>query len=221
MIRDIKQTEKIVDLLLQSKSININVDNPFTFTSGRKSPVYVDIRNLISYPEIRKEILNFSFEYLTTNGILSQCDVVCGGETAGIPFAAWISHMANLPMSYVRKQPKGFGKNKLIEGADVRNKKVLLVEDLITDGGSKSGFINSIRQNGGSVEHLFVIFHYDTFPEAIEMLELGGIKLHSLATWWNVLEYLKKQEIYSKNLLLEIENFLRFPEKWSTDRGGK
>jgi len=121
-----------------------------------------------------------------------QLDAVAGGETAGIPVAAWMADRLDLPMLYVRKQAKGFGRNAQIEGHLTEGQRVLLVEDMTSDGRSKINFCNALRQAGGKVEHVFVVFFYDIFPEAPGIMHELGVTLHALATWWDVLDVAKK-----------------------------
>src|SRR5690606_33840608 len=117
-----------------------------------------------------------------------------GGETAGIPFAAWLSERLALPMVYVRKKPKGFGRNAQIEGTFPEGARVLLVEDLATDGGSKLAFIEALRTAGAEVAHCFVVFHYGIFPQSTASLAAQGVALHGLATWWDVLAVAEETE---------------------------
>ena len=114
-----------------------------------------------------------------------------GGETAGIPFAAWMADRLALPMQYVRKKPKGFGRNAQIEGHLEPGQRVLLVEDLTTDGRSKVNFCNALREAGATVEHIFVVFFYGIYPESKKILADLDITLHHLCTWWDVLEFAK------------------------------
>ena len=125
----------------------------------------------------------------------NKIDVVAGGETAGIPFAAFLAALAKKPMIYVRKQPKGFGRMAQIEGDLKPGKRVLLVEDLATDGGSKLVFIEALKKAEAKVTDCFVIFHYGIFPQSIEMLAAGGVKLHALATWWDALEAAREAQV--------------------------
>ncbi len=149
-----------------------------------------------------------------------RLDAVAGGETAGIPFGAWIAERLDLPMLYVRKKPKGFGRNALIEGKIVEGARVLLVEDLATDGKSKLHFVNGLREAGCQVAHSFVVFHYGIFPESVTALAKEGVALHGLATWWNVLEEAQAQKAYSENDLAEVRKFLENPADWSYAHGG-
>ena len=175
-------------LLLEIEAIHCRPDNPYIFTSGRASPVYIDCRKLISFPEARAKIMSHALKMIDKTIGWNKIDVVAGGETAGIPFAAFLAALAKKPMIYVRKQPKGFGRMAQIEGDLKPGKRVLLVEDLATDGGSKLVFIEALKKAEAKVTDCFVIFHYGIFPQSVEMLAAGGVKLHALATWWDALE---------------------------------
>ena len=141
-------------LLLEIEAIHCRPDNPYIFTSGRASPVYIDCRKLISYPEARAKIMSHALKAIDREIGWSKIDVVAGGETAGIPFAAFLAALAKKPMIYVRKQPKGFGRMAQIEGDLKPGKRVLLVEDLATDGGSKLVFIEALKKAEAKVDRL-------------------------------------------------------------------
>src|SRR5207247_1778752 len=110
--------ETTAKMLLEVKAVLFFQDRPFVFTSGWASPVYIDCRKLIFYPRIRAQLVDFAVTTLARDVGFEQFDVVAGGETAGIPYAAWLAERLGLPMQYVRKKPKGFGRNAQIEGAD-------------------------------------------------------------------------------------------------------
>ena len=120
-------------------------EDPFTFTSGLRSPVYIDCRRLISFPRARTKLMDLGAELIERHAGYEGLDAIAGGETAGIPFAAWIADRLSLPMLYVRKQPKGFGRNAQIEGELRDEARVLLVEDLASEGTSKLNFVRAIR----------------------------------------------------------------------------
>ena len=122
--------EIAANILLEIEAVHIRPETPFTFTSGRLSPVYVDCRKIISFPRARAQLMDMGVELLAQVAGLEQFDAVAGGETAGIPFAAWIAERLGLPMLYIRKKPKGFGRNARIEGELRPGQRVLLVEDL-------------------------------------------------------------------------------------------
>jgi len=193
-------------ILIDIKAINFNLNNPFTLTSGRKSPVYVDCRRIISYPKERNKILTFMQNYILKNKI--EFDLIAGGETAGIPYAAFLSERLNKPMIYIRKKQKGFGKNSQIEGYYKKNQKSILIEDLATDGGSKIKFVESMRENKIKINDTFVIFYYDTFKEEESQLKKLNIKIHFLCSWYHVLKIVKKEGILNNKDILEVENFL-------------
>ena len=216
MLTDREIALKTARILLDIGAINVNPDNPFTLTSGRKSPVYIDCRKIISFPAERKEITGYAIEVLKAAGALDRLDMVAGGETAGIAYAAWIADRLNLPMLYVRKKPKGFGRMAQIEGAmEKEGKRVILIEDLATDGGSKIAFCEVLRKAGATVTDAFSIFYYGIYPNSREMLKEAGIKLHFLTTWWQVLEVAKEKNSFTKEALSELENFLVAPDSWS------
>src|SRR3982750_2027577 len=161
-------------MLLEVKAVLFFEDKPFIFTSGWASPVYIDCRKLIFYPRIRRQLVDFAMATIARDAGFEQFDVVAGGETAGIPYAAWIADRLGLPMQYVRKKPKGFGRNAQIEGDIREGARPLLVEDLTTDGGSKINFVKALRGAGAVVDHVFVTFYYDIYPESKKILsELG------------------------------------------------
>ena len=151
---------------------------------------------------------------------MSGIDAVIGGETAGIPFAAWIADKLSLPMNYVRKKPKGFGRDAQIEGAPIVGKRALLVEDLTTDGGSKIRFVEAMRKAGAEVNDTIVLFYYDIFPEAQENLKKIDLNLHYLATWRDVLEVSKRNGYFDTATLAGVESFLDDPLTWSGKNGG-
>jgi len=142
--------------LIEVEAVLVNTDKPFITTAGWASPVYIDMRRIISFPRLRRRLVDFATQTIERDIGYESLDVVAGGETAGIPFAAWISDSLMLPMQYVRKKPKGFGRNARIEGHIADNGRVLLVEDLATDGGSKKDFVQALRESGQRCNDVFV-----------------------------------------------------------------
>jgi orotate phosphoribosyltransferase len=178
--------QKIANILLSIGCVNINFKNKFILTSGKKSPVYVDCRKLVSFPKEREIIINEMSKQI--KDIYKGEIIVAGGETAGIPYSSFISQKLKLPMVYVRKQPKGFGKGKLIEGEFRKKSKSILIEDMATDGGSKIHFINSMRKAHLSVKDIFVVFFYDIYPSAKANMKKMRVNLNYLASWKDILE---------------------------------
>ncbi|MFP3383815.1 orotate phosphoribosyltransferase [Tritonibacter sp. SIMBA_163] len=201
-------------MLLEIGAVNFNTDEPYTLASGLPSPSYIDCRKLISFPRIRSTLMDFMAVTVMRNAGFEAFDNIAGGETAGIPFAALVAERLALPMTYVRKKPKGYGKNARIEGAMNEGERVLLVEDLTTDGGSKLSFVDAIRETGATCGHTAVIFYYDIFPETTKTLGDHGVELHHLCTWWDVLAEARAQASFSTQTLDEVEKFLHDPRGW-------
>ena len=178
--------QKVADLLLRIGSVNINFKKQFTLTSGKKSPVYVDCRKLISYPEERNVIINEMAKQIRKK--YKNTVLLAGGETAGIPYSSFLCQKLKLPMIYVRKQPKGFGKGKLIEGNFKSKSSSILIEDMATDGGSKIHFIQSMRKSKLIVKDIFVIFFYDIYPSAKKNIKKMNVNLNYLTSWNEILE---------------------------------
>ena len=212
--------ELTAKMLLEVEAVRFFQDKPFIFTSGLASPVYTDCRRPISFPRIRNALMDFGASTLARDVGFEAFDAVAGGETAGIAYAAWMSDRLGLPMQYVRKQPKGFGRNAQIEGEVKPGSRVLLVEDMTTDGGSKVNFINALRKAGVLCEHAFVVFYYDIFPEGLKLLSDLGVTHHALATWWDVLAVAKASGKFDSGKLNEVEAFMRDPRGWSKAHGG-
>ena len=197
---------KSAKILLDIKAINFRPKKPFKLTSGKLSPVYVDCRKIISHLKERRLIINMGSKLIKKKINLNNIDYIAGGETAGIPYASWISEKLNKPMIYIRKKPKGFGKLSQIEG-EIKNKsRVLLIEDLSTDGKSKINFCNAIKKAGGKIKDIFVIFNYDVYPDTI--LKQNKLILHFLTNWKFVIKHLKKKKNFKNEEILAIEKFL-------------
>lgn len=206
-------------MLLEIKAVDFNAEQPFTYASGKKGPTYVDCRRIISFPRVRQTLLDFMASTVMRDAGFEVFDNVAGGETAGIPFAAMVAERLGLPMTYVRKKPKGYGRNARIEGVMTEGQRVLLVEDLTTDGGSKLSFVNAIRDTGASCAHTAVIFYYGIFPDTTQRLADHGVSLHHLCTWWDILEQARETEAFDTATLDEVQTFLTDPNGWQAANG--
>jgi orotate phosphoribosyltransferase len=211
---------KTAEILIETKSVLFNTDEPFTLKSGRPSPVYVDCRRLISFPKERDILMDYAAGLLTREIGAESIDICAGGETAGIPYGAFIAERLQKPMIYVRKAPKGHGRMAQIEGVLPERGKphVVLIEDLQTDGGSKKIFIDALRRAGVTVEHAFVVFHYGIFAASKANMKAMGIQLHALCTWWDVLEVAKEKKYFDEKTLAAVERFLNNPMGWMPKR---
>lgn len=212
--------ELMAKMLWEIKAVHFRADQPYKLSSGMMSPVYIDCRKLVSYPRIRSAVMDFAAAIILSEAGFEKFDCVAGGETAGIPFAAFLSERLSLPMIYVRKQPKGHGRNAQIEGEMKEGARVLVIEDLTTAGGSMFKFIDAIRAAGGVVDHGIALFYYSIFPEAKVRFDNGKVKLHHIATWREVLAVARDQRLFDIETLNSVEAFLDQPLKWSADHGG-
>jgi orotate phosphoribosyltransferase len=207
-------------MLLEIGAVNFRPEEPYTLASGLPSPTYIDCRKLISYPRIRSTLMDFLTVTVMRDAGFEAFDNIAGGETAGIPFAALVAERMALPMTYVRKKPKGYGRNARIEGAMTPGQRVLLVEDLTTDGGSKLSFVDAIRETGATCGHTAVIFYYGIFPETEKVLGDHGVKLHALCTWWDVLAEARRSSAFGAETLARVEEFLNDPRGWQERHRG-
>jgi len=210
----------VARMLLEIDAVLFRADEPFKLTSGMASPVYIDCRKIISFPRMRAKMMDYGATVILNDVGYESLDALAGGETAGIPFAAWLAERTHLPMQYVRKKPKGFGRDARIEGDIKDGQRILLVEDLTTDGGSKLNFVEALRTAGAEVAHTFVIFYYDIFTDTPQKLADVGVQLHYLATWWDVLAACKDSGRFDPATLESVEAFLHNPRDWSKAHGG-
>ncbi|WP_064711733.1 orotate phosphoribosyltransferase [Rhizobium bangladeshense] len=210
--------ELVAKMLWEIKAVHFNAVQPYKLSSGMASPVYIDCRKLLSYPRIRSTVMDFAASTLLRDAGFEQFDCIAGGETAGIPFAALLADRLGLPMIYVRKQPKGHGRNAQIEGNMPEGSRVLVIEDLTTAGGSMFKFIDAIRAAGGIVDHGMALFFYNIFGN--QRFADGKVRLHHIATWRNVLAVAREQKLFDDKTLKEVEAFLDAPLAWSGRNGG-
>ncbi len=207
-------------MLIEIGAVNFNTENPYKLASGIVSPSYIDCRQIISYPRIRSALMDFMVASVMKEAGFEAFDVIAGGETAGIPFGAMVAERMELPMIYVRKKPKGYGRNAQIEGVLREGQRVLLVEDLTTDGGSKLKFVEALREAGAVCNHTSVVFFYDIFPNTEANLLNHNLNLHYITTWPDVLEVAREGAYFDEKTLDEVSKFFADPLDWSAKHGG-
>ncbi len=191
--------EKIAKALVDASVVKFG---DFTLASGIKSPIYVNLRVVPSYPE------SFAMVTEELSKVVKKIkpDVVAGAETAGIPLSAAISLKTKIPMVYVRKRPKGYGMNQLIEGELKQSQKVVLVDDMATNAFSKLAFIDGIRQAGGIVNDVVIVL--DREQGGVEALAKENVKLHSLITLKELLQYMKNNNLIDDDKYDRILDYL-------------
>lgn len=209
---DPARAKKVAQILLDTNSILINTKEPFTYTSGKIGPTYADMRRMISFPNERKVLMDLAANLIKPLNM----DYMAGGETAGIPYAAYLSDRLEKPMLYVRKKPKGHGRMAQIEGyiKEAESKNVILIEDLLTVGSSQKIFVDALREANMNIENSFVIFAYDIYPQSHENLKNMNVTLHALTNWWAILDLVKEENRFDNETIQSFENFLHAPNEW-------
>jgi len=184
------KAKKIASSLLAIGAVHLRPDQPFTWTSGIKSPIYCDNRITMSYPAVRRQIAQAFAELIREK--YPEAQVVAGTATAGIPHAAWVAELLELPMIYVRDKAKGHGRQNQIEGAMAAGQKVVVIEDLISTGGSSLKAAQAVQAEGGEVLGVVAIFSYQ-FPDAEALFADAGIPCTTISHYTALLEAAKEQ----------------------------
>jgi orotate phosphoribosyltransferase len=197
-------------MIWENEGVLINSEHPWKLVSGNYSPIYINMRKMISSPEFLSLVSTVAKILFKERNV--KFDVIAGGETAGIPYAFSLARDLNYPCVYVRKQKKGHGVANLVEGAVLPNSVMLLVEDLITDGGSKMNFIEAIRCSICHVQDVFVIF--DREQGGTQFLEKENIQLHSLTTLGKTLENGVVGGYIDSEKERVVLDYLENPKKW-------
>lgn len=176
---------RIADDLLATGAVTLRPEEPFTWTSGLKAPIYCDNRITISYPDVRERIAEGLASAI--RGRFPAAEVIAGAATGGIPHAAWVSQKLKLPMVYVRSKPKGHGRQNRIEGVLKPGQKTVVIEDLVSTGTSSLKVAEAVREAGGIVLAVLAIFTY-RLPMAEEAFAASGIPLVTLTDYEVLLE---------------------------------
>ena len=210
----------VAQLLLEAGGVHVSRGAPFVLAAGWASPVYVDCRVLIDDPARRRTLADIAARAMVERVAPNAFDAVVGAETAGIPLAVWLADLWGKKLRYVRKRPLGIGHNAQVEGGPVEGLRLLLVDDLTTDGASKLNFARGIRAAGGTVTDVLTIFYHAAFPGADARLADAGLTLHALATWHDILDHDVAHRLSSDDRKAVIA-FLEDPVTWSMSHGGR
>ena len=202
---------EIAGQLLDIKAVFLQPNNPFTWSSGLKSPIYCDNRLTLSYPAVRKTIAKGLASLIKEH--FPETEVVAGTATAGIPHAAWVSDLLDLPMAYVRSKAKEHGKGNQIEGKVEKGQKVVVVEDLISTGGSVITAVKGLRDAGCDVLGVVSIFTYE-LPKGKEFLKEAEITAYSLTDYSTLLEVAREKGYIEEADLASLNAWKENPEKW-------
>ena len=210
---------KAAHVLLDMGAVLFRPERPFFFSSGWASPVYVNCKNLLSFPDARNELIALSLQRIESVLEPGQFDGIAGAGGAGVPFASIIADRLNLPLVVARKQAAGIGPRAQIDGEFVEGARLLLVDDVTTDGETKASMGAALRKAGASVQHVFVVFQYGIFDAVLNNDDLG-IQLLSLLTWQELLQQARERQDFSDAVIAQIEDYVRDPLLWSSRHGG-
>lgn len=202
----------VAEQLLNVGAVSLQPNNPFTWTSGLKSPIYCDNRLTLSFPEVRRKIAEGLKTLILEN--FPEVELIAGTATAGIPHAAWVSELLNLPMCYVRSKPKGHGKGNQIEGKVSEGQKVVVVEDLISTGGSVITAVEALREAGCSVLGVVSIFTYE-LEKGKKLLHDAHITAYSLTDFSTLVDVAKEKGFIQKKDMEKLIDWKKDPETWS------
>ncbi|MBN8199523.1 MULTISPECIES: orotate phosphoribosyltransferase [Bacillaceae] len=202
---------KIAEKLLDIKAVALNPNDPFTWSSGLRAPIYCDNRLTLSYPEVRKEIAAGLQAIIQDK--FPEAELIAGTATAGIPHAAWVSDIMELPMCYVRSKAKGHGKGKQIEGKADRGQKVVVVEDLISTGGSAITAVKALREAGCEVLGVAAIFTYQ-LEKGKEMLDEEKIEAYTLTDIEALTEVAVKNGYIQEKDMKKLIEWRKDPAEW-------
>lgn len=203
--------EETAKTLLKLKAVTLRTNPPYRWVSGILAPIYTDNRIIMSYPKEREKIIKGFIKIIEENRI--KVDVIAGIATSGIPYAAWIAEELSLPMVYVRKKTKDYGKESLIEGRLEKGKNAIIIEDLISTGGSTINGVEAVRLAGCKVDYCLAIFTYE-LEKAKKSFEKAKAKLITLTNFTTLVNVAVKEKYLSKE---EKENVLKWaknPEQW-------
>ena len=203
--------EEVARTLLDINAVTLRTDPPFKFVSGILSPIYTDNRLLMSYPEARKNISKFLIETMESKGL--QADYVAGVASSGIPWASWVAEKLGKPMIYVRPAKKVHGKENLVEGKLEEGKKVLIIEDLISTGGSSVSAVNSVRSSGGVVTDCLAIFTYE-FEKARNNFKEAECNLVNLTDFTTLVSVARENGYISADQEKHILEWNKDPSNW-------
>lgn len=211
MIYEEETALKAAGYLLQIKAIKLNPANPFTWASGWKSPIYCDNRKSLSYPPIRTYLKQQMASAVTK--AFDRPEVIAGVATAGIPLGVLVAQELGLPFIYVRSAPKDHGLENLIEGVLEPNQNVVIIEDLISTGGSSLKAVEAVRKAGGKVLGMAAVFSYG-FPQALEAFKKANCELITLSDYAHLITEAVQSGYVEEKELEVLSSWRTSPDTW-------
>lgn len=215
MGRGTRMNKEIAGHLLDIGAVFLQPNDPFTWSSGLKSPIYCDNRMTLSFPQVRREIAKGLSELVSSH--YPEVDVIAGTATAGIPHAAWVCDVLGLPMCYVRSKAKAHGKGNQIEGKVRKGQKVVVIEDLISTGGSAITAATALREAGCEVLGIVAIFSYQ-LPAAAASLKAANMSAHTLTDYQTLIHVALDRNVVSENDIESLKSWRENPAEWYTSK---
>lgn len=211
MILNKETAKKTAELLLQIKAIKLNPQEPFTWASGWKSPIYCDNRIVLSYPPIR----NYIREHFArqTEDLYGKPDVIAGVATGAIGIGMLVAEYLSVPFVYVRPEPKKHGRKNQIEGVLEEGQNVVVIEDLISTGGSSLNAVKALKEAGANVKGMFAIFTYG-FKTAEDNFKEAGLEVHTLSNYEHLLETAQRTNYINASEAEALESWRQDPGNW-------
>ncbi|MBV7390216.1 orotate phosphoribosyltransferase [Enterococcus alishanensis] len=197
--------------LLSIEAVSLSPDEPFTWASGIKSPIYCDNRITMSYPKVRRAIAKGLAEEIKKN--FPDVEVIAGTATAGIPHAAWVAEILDLPMVYIRSKAKDHGKGNQIEGRIKEGQKMVVIEDLISTGGSVLEAATAATKEGANVLGVAAIFTYE-LAKGVDNFKEADIKLVTLTNYSALIEIALEEKYINEDQLTLLKKWRENPENW-------
>lgn len=200
--------------LLEIEAVFLSPNEPFTWASGIQSPIYCDNRITISYPKVRKQIAEGLAAKIKAE--FPDVEVIAGAATGGVPHAAWVADILDLPMVYIRSKAKDHGKGNQIEGRIHKGQKMVIIEDLISTGGSVLGTAEAAKKEGADVLGVAAIFTYE-LPKGQKNFEESGVPLVTLTNYSTLIEAALASNYIDEADLTLLKKFKEDPENWLKD----
>lgn len=217
-IEDADRARHLASSLLDIGAVSLQPDEPFTWSSGLVSPIYCDNRRTLGHPRVRRAIADGFAELVRSRGLMPV--TIAGTATAGIPHAAWLAERLDAPMVYVRSQTKGHGQGQRIEGADLGTQDdVIIVEDLVSTGGSALDAVSAVRETGATVRGVLAIFSYG-LDRAATAFEDADVPLSVLTNFHVLLEVARAEGRLSDAGRVVLDAWRSDPEAWSREHSG-
>ena len=209
-------SKDIAACLIDKEAVKVSIDPPFSWASGIKSPVYCDNRKMLGFVGDRERIVDAFINLIEEKGI--EFDVVAGTATAGIPWAAFLADRLHKPMVYIRPEKKEHGAAKQIEGYYEEGSKMLIVEDLVSTGGSSIKAVNAVREAGAQVEDVVAIVTWE-IPKSIENFARADVRLHTMTDYSNIVAVAAKTGSIPIDQLEVVLDFKEDPASWGEKAG--